>query len=101
MASPLAEPTFLPDRSSMARRVLGVAPVLLGFLPLALLGSAQGGYFPSAWGWATLGLLWPAGIAVVLRSSVRIGRAECAFVVAWLAMAAWTALSLVWTRDLP
>jgi hypothetical protein len=97
----VAEPTLFPERTSTTRRVLEVVPFLLGFLPLALLGSAQGGYFPSAWGWASLGLLWPAGITLVLRSSVRVSRAECAFVLAWLALSGWIALSLVWSQDLP
>jgi hypothetical protein len=96
----------LRHRTSVAgvpttRRALDAVPVLLGLLPLALLGSAQGGYFPSAWGWAALGLLWPAGIALVLRPSVRVSRAEWVFVVAWLALGAWIALSLLWSQDLP
>ena len=97
----MAKPTSFPEPSSITRRALGVVPLLLGLLPLALLGSAQGGYFPSAWGWATLGLLWPAGLALVLRSGVRVGQAECAFVLAWLALGGWIALSLVWSQDLP
>jgi hypothetical protein len=84
-----------------ARWISGAVPLLLGFLPLALLGSWQGGYFPSAWGWATVGLLWPAGIALVLRSSVRVSRAECVFFLTWLALSVWIALSLVWSQDLP
>ena len=97
----MARPALLPERGSITRRGSGAVPLLLGFLPVALLGSAQGGYFPSAWGWAALGLLWPAGIALVLRSSVRVSRPECAFVVAWLALGVWIALSLVWSQDLP
>jgi hypothetical protein len=84
-----------------ARWISGAVPVLLGFLPLALLGSWQGGYFPTAWGWATVGLLWPAGIALVLRSRLHVSRAECAFQFAWLALGAWIALSLLWSQDLP
>ena len=83
------------------RWISGAVPLLLGFLPLVLLGSTQGGYFPSAWGWATLGLLWPPGIALVLRSRLRISRAECAFFFAWLAVGGWIALSLIWSQDLP
>ena len=84
-----------------SRWVSGAVPFLLGFLPVALLGSTQGGYFPSAWGWATLGLLWPPGIALVLRSRLQISRAECAFQIAWLALGGWIALSIVWSQDVP
>jgi O-Antigen ligase len=97
----MAQSALLPERSSITRRASGAIPLLLGFLPVLLLGSAQGGYFPSAWGWAALGLLWPAGIALVLKSSLRISRAESAFVLAWLALGAWIAVSLVWSQDLP
>jgi hypothetical protein len=100
-ASLVAKPALLPERNSITRRGSGAVPLLLGFLPVALLGSTQGGYFPTAWGWAALGLLWPAGIALVLRSSVRVSRSECAFVLAWLALGGWIALSLVWSQDLP
>ena len=84
-----------------SRWISGAAPLLLGFLPLALLGSWQGGYFPAAWGWATLGMLWPAGIALALKSRLGVSRAECAFQCAWLALGAWIALSLLWSQDLP
>jgi hypothetical protein len=76
-------------------------PILLGLVPVASLGAAQGGYFPTAWGWATLGLLWSAGLALVLRSGVRLSAAEQAFVLAWAALAAWTAVSIAWSRNLP
>src|SRR4051794_3002154 len=86
---------------STTRLVSGAAPLLLGFLPVALLASAQGGYFPAAWGWAAVGLLWPAGLYLVLRSSVRLSRAEVGLLSAWLALGAWIALSALWSRDLP
>src|SRR5436190_12720287 len=103
--SPFPERAF-PHSTTVAgapttRWILGAVPFLLGFLPLALLGSTQGGYFPSAWGWATLGLLWPPGIALVLRSRLRISWSECAFQIAWLALGGWIALSIVWSQDVP
>jgi hypothetical protein len=84
-----------------ARSALEAWPALIGFLPITLLAAAQGGYFPSAWGWATVGLLWASGIAVVLRSSVQVSGAERAFALAWLGLVAWIALSTVWSRNLP
>jgi O-Antigen ligase len=100
----VAEVTVLPvRRTGRIAAPVGrwVWPSLLGLVPVLLLGAAQGGYFPSAWGWAALGLLWAMGLALVLRSSTRLSRAERAFVVAWGGLAAWIALSIVWSRDLP
>jgi hypothetical protein len=100
----VSEASVLPVRSTdgiAARAGRWVWPSLLGLVPVLSLGSAQGGYFPSAWGWAALGLLWAAGLALVLRSSTRLSSAERAFVVAWGGLAAWIALSIVWSRDLP
>jgi hypothetical protein len=100
----VAEASVLP-----LRRADGVVPgvgrwlwpSLLGLVPVASLGAAQGGYFPSAWGWAALGLLWASGLAIVLRSSAHLSDAERAFVVAWGGLVAWIAFSIVWSRDLP
>ena len=87
-------------------RVAGAAaqhvwPVLVAVVPLTFLGFAQGGYFPWSWGWATLVLLWGAGVALVLRSAVRLTRPEAIFVVLWLTLLGWIALSSVWSSDQP
>jgi O-Antigen ligase len=102
--TPVAEVSVLPVRRTggiPAPVGRWVWPSLLGLVPILSLGAAQGGYFPSAWGWAALGLLWAAGLALVLRSSARLSSSECAFVLAWGGLAAWIALSMVWSRDLP
>lgn len=80
---------------------LGLWPALLGGVPVALLGAAQGGYFPWTWGWATIALLWAVGMALVLRSRIVLSRMEAAFVVVWVALLGWIALSTLWSRDLP
>jgi hypothetical protein len=100
----VAEASVLPVRGAggiAARLGRWLWPSLLGLVPVASLGAAQGGYFPSAWGWAALGLLWASGLAIVLRSSTRLSSAERAFVVAWGGLVAWIALSIAWSRDLP
>ena len=38
-----------------------VLPALVGFVPIVAVASAQGGYFPTSWGWSTLGLVLAAG----------------------------------------
>jgi hypothetical protein len=87
-----------PERQAWAQRV---SPALLGFIPVAALASAQGGYFPTSWGWAAVGLYSTAGVALVVRSSPRVTRAEAAFGVAWALVATWIGLSLLWSTDVP
>jgi tetratricopeptide (TPR) repeat protein len=80
-----------------------------GRLPLGLaaglvvggLGFANGGYFPVAWGWSALGLLWLVAIALVLGVAVEIGVRELIFLGALAALTAWVALSLLWTTSVP
>jgi len=76
-------------------------PALFALIPLVALGGAQGGYFPSAWGWATIGLLWVSGVALALRSSITLSGAERGFALIWGALTAWIALSILWSRAAP
>ena len=80
-----------------ARWISGAVPVLLGFLPLALLGSWQGGYFPTAWGWASVPLLWGAALAAVLRTRASLSRVEVVFLGALTGLTGWIALSAAWS----
>jgi hypothetical protein len=66
---------------------LGVAPVL----------AANGGYFPSSWGWAGVGLAWAAVLAAALSDFARPTRMQLAFVGLLVAFTGWIALSLIWT----
>ena len=61
------------------------------------LAGAQGGYFPSAWGWATFPLLWLAALALVLRAQVRLSRSERTFLGLLIAFTLWTLLSATWS----
>jgi O-antigen ligase len=68
---------------------------------VAALGSADGGYFPHTWGWATLALLWVALAALLLRPRIELSRSELAFGALLAALVAWTALSALWSWSLP
>lgn len=61
------------------------------------LAAANGGYFATAWGWSALVLLWIAGLALLARSDVGLGRLDLAAVGALAALAAWTWLSTAWS----
>jgi O-antigen ligase/polysaccharide polymerase Wzy-like membrane protein len=89
-----------PALSAERPRRLGAVSVATGvvaFLPVFGLAIAQGGYFPASWGWASVPLLWCAAIALVLRAELRLGRAECIFLGALVAFAAWIACSIAWS----
>jgi tetratricopeptide (TPR) repeat protein len=61
------------------------------------LAAAQGGYFSTAWGWASVPLLWAAAIALIVRTQARLSRAEGVFLGALSAFTAWLASSVAWS----
>ena len=74
-----------------------MAPALAAFAPVVGLAGAQGGYFPSSWGWATFPLLWVAALALVLRERIRLSGSERAFVGLLVALTLWILLSASWS----
>jgi len=90
---------------SLARRIrrLGAqsAPGLLVFASVGIVAADQGGYFPTTWGWTSLAFLWAVGLAAVLRPRIRIGKTQALFLLAWVAVLAWIALSTTWSTDRP
>src|SRR5689334_477969 len=78
-------------------RLAPLAPAAVAFAALLGLAAAQGGFFPTAWGWASVPLLWAAALAAVLRTSAALTRAEVVFLGAITALVAWTALSAAWS----
>src|SRR5262249_19859616 len=49
---------------------------LLSFGRVLILGSDKGGYWPTAWGWTSLVLLFVAAVVLIVRNDVRIGTLE-------------------------
>jgi hypothetical protein len=72
-------------------------PALVGFAPVVGLAAAQGGYFPTAWGWASVPLLWAVAIALAVRSQVRLNNYERVFIVALAGLGGWVAFSAAWS----
>lgn len=66
---------------------LAAAPVL----------AANGGYFPSSWGWAAAGFAWAAVLGSALAQAWRPSWLELSFVGGLAAVAGWAALSAFWT----
>ena len=70
---------------------------MVAFAPVLGLAIAQGGFFPTAWGWASVPLLWSASVALVLRGRLRLSRPERVFLAALAAFSAWVAVSAAWS----
>jgi hypothetical protein len=81
------------------RRIVSpaIVPVLVAFVPIVGLAGAQGGFFPSSWGWVTLPLLLVAAVALAIRESIRLSTAEQVFLVFIIGLAGWTLASSLWS----
>jgi O-Antigen ligase len=75
----------------------GLPSAVVAFAPVVGLAGAQGGFFPTAWGWATLPLLWVVAVALAVRQEVRLSVAERAFIGLMAALGLWVAISAVWS----
>jgi O-Antigen ligase len=87
----LPEPAaFLP--------ALGIGvPVALAFVAPSLASAANGGYFPTQWGWSAIALLLVIGTALVVRANVALGRLEWTMLGGLVAFTGWVALSTLWS----
>jgi hypothetical protein len=84
----------LRDRISPA-----LLPAAVAFATIASLAAANGGYFPTSWGWASVGLAWTGAIALVLAGYVPLGVRETLYLGAVAGLTAWTAVSISWSRS--
>ena len=82
-------------REALVRTAFGLG----AFLLVVSLGGAAGGYFPTAWNWSSLALLWVAGMALLLRSDVRASGLGAATLAAFAALAGFTLLSAAWAPE--
>jgi O-antigen ligase len=95
-SSPEPAPTALADEPGLAARSASFA---LGALTVASLGFADGGYFSSSWGWATLGLAWAVMVAALLGGETRVASRPLVLLTLLIALGVWIAASLAWTRS--
>src|SRR5581483_1602199 len=72
------------------------APFALGALAVLGLGGANGGYFPSSWGWAIVALAAVLLWAIALGGLSRPTGLEGAFLGALLLVACWYGVSALW-----
>ena len=90
-------PVGRTDRKLAVSRGAALAAVLVAFVPVVGLAGAQGGFFPSSWGWASLPLLWVTAVALAVRHRVRLSGAERILVALLAALSAWILISAVWS----
>jgi hypothetical protein len=66
---------------------------------VAALAAADGGYFPTAWGWGALVAAWIVGAVLLAGTLLRPSRLQLAFLAGIGGLAAWVWLSIVWSAD--
>ena len=78
----------------------GAATAAGAFAVVFGLAVANGGYFPTSWGWSALALLWASAMALVVRAPARPTALEIAFLAAIGGLVVWIALSATWSSSL-
>ena len=73
----------------------------LGVVGVGGLAAANGGYFPTSWGWAALAFAWVAALAVLLRVETDAGFLDLAFFGLLAAFVGWIWLSALWSQSAP
>jgi hypothetical protein len=74
--------------------------VRAALLPVAILvpvAAANGGYFPTSWGWTAIALSWAAVVAVLVRPLIRVSPLERLALGGLAGLAAWTLISALWS----
>jgi O-antigen ligase len=74
-----------------------VGAFLAAFCVVTAVAFADGGYFRGSWLWIVLALCSLAGIALLLREDIALGRLELFALSALALLVAWTALSATWS----
>ena len=97
MSFEAVQPAGTAERSLAVSRGPALATVLVAFTPIVGLAGAQGGFFPTAWGWASVPLLWVTAVALVTRRQIRLSSAERVFIGVLAALGAWILLSSLWS----
>src|SRR3954447_25290450 len=96
-----AEPYVLSgERVGAFRHVRALTPAMAGFAAAVGVAFVNGGYFPTSWGFLTVGAAAIAAVAL-LRGRFSLTRADSLWIGALAALLGWTALSLLWTRGVP
>jgi hypothetical protein len=89
------------ERHDHATLGLDTLPGLVAVPVLAAVAAAEGGYWPTTWGWTSVTLVWLLVLALLVTRRVELSALECGFAAAFVAFAGWAGASFVWTRSVP
>jgi O-antigen ligase/polysaccharide polymerase Wzy-like membrane protein len=91
------------DLLSTVRPRVGVwsaAATALGSLAVvAALATADGGYWPTSWGWTALALSWGAALGLILGTDRRVSRFEVIALAGFAGFLVWVLFSNLWTSS--
>jgi len=79
--------------------VARAAPAALAFAAVGWTALVNGGFFATAWGWPALGFLVLLLAAAIAFEAVHLGRLDLVAVGALAALAAWSAVSALWSSN--
>jgi len=99
VTAPLVAGASSPSDAVRVRTIdAGTLAAPAAFVLVAGLAAVQGGYFPSSWGWGSVGASWAAALAILAGRPLPRGKAAL-FLAALAAFTAWTAISVVWSSS--
>ncbi len=84
-------------RGGLRGALAELASAAIAFAAVGGIAAENGGYFPTTWGWAAVGLLGVAALAILVAGPPRPGRLELAALGAVVAVSAWTFASSLWS----
>ena len=92
--------TLSANAPADVRRSAAVAalPALLLGLAAAPLLAASGGFYPTSWGFAAVGLAWGAVVVAAVRGRARPSLHELVFLGGLTAFLLWLVVSMAWTE---
>jgi len=77
----------------------GAAASLFTIIAIVWIVSAQGGYFPTSWGWSAIILLGALTVWAIVDGRTDAGRLDAIFLLALVLSTAWVGLSISWSID--
>lgn len=99
----LSEPPVLAGRARTLQSISGALPdIMLGLGAFALVGGlagADGGYFPTSWGWAGMSLAWLAATTLAVNSRFSISGLGLLLLGSLGGLLCWTTLSVTWSSS--
>ena len=87
------------ESAALVPALTAALPAVLAFVAATAMSAANGGYFPTEWGWSAIALLLVAGTAVVVRARLSLSLLEWTMLGALAGFAGWVALSITWSTS--